>query len=54
MTKKISYETRVREIEHGSATRGMADEATIFYKRLASLLSNVGHILYCNYEMDEM
>ena len=43
--KKRSYENRVREIEFAtftpivmSATGGMAKQATIFYKRLASLL----------------
>ena len=47
MSKKRSYEARIREVEHGtftplifSATGGMADEATTFYKRLASLLSD--------------
>ena len=47
MTKKRSYECRICEIEHGtftplvfSATGGMAVEANIFYKRLASVLSN--------------
>ena len=44
--KKRAYEQRVREIEHASftplvlsATGGFAREATIFYKRLASLLA---------------
>ncbi len=45
--KKRSYEQRIREIEHSSftplvlsATGGLGREATIFYKRLASLLSH--------------
>ena len=45
--KKRAYEARVREVEHSSftplmfaATGGMDHEATTFYKRLASLLSN--------------
>ena len=44
--KKRAYEQRVREVEHSSftpqvlsATGGMANEATIFYKRLASCLA---------------
>ena len=44
--KKRAYEQRVREVEHASftplvlaATGGMANEATHFYKRLASLLA---------------
>ena len=44
--KKNAYEQRVREIEHSSftplifsATGGMGSEATVFYKRLASLLA---------------
>ncbi len=44
--KKNEYETRVREIEHSSftpivlsATGGMAQEATRFYKHLASDLA---------------
>ncbi len=44
--KKRAYEQRVREIEHSSftplvlsASGGMGTEATIFYKRLASLLA---------------
>ena len=44
--KKRSYENRVREIEFAtftpivmSATGGMAKQASIFYKRLASLLA---------------
>ena len=47
MSKKCQYETRIHETECGSftplifsATGGMADEATVFYKCLASLLSN--------------
>ena len=46
MEKKRQYEQRVREIEHASftplvlsATGGMANEATVFYKRLASCLA---------------
>ena len=45
--KKRAYEQRTREIEHASfsplvlaATGGLAREATIFYKRLASMLSS--------------
>ena len=44
--KKKAYEQRVREVEHStftpvvlSATGGMGNEETIFYKRLASLLA---------------
>ena len=44
--KKRAYEQRVREIEHASftplvlsATGGMANQATAFYKRLASRLA---------------
>ena len=44
--KKRAYEQRVREVEHSSltplvfaATGGLGNEATSFYKRLASLLS---------------
>ena len=44
--KKRAYEQRVREVEHASftplvlaATGGMANEATHFFKRLASLLA---------------
>ena len=44
--KKRSYEQRVREVEHSSftplvlsATGGMGNEATTFFKRLASLLA---------------
>ena len=47
LCKKRSYDARIREVEHSSftplifsATGGMAAEATIFYKRLASLLSD--------------
>ena len=45
--KKRLYEQRIREVEFASftplvlsATGGMAKQATIFYKRLASLLAN--------------
>ena len=45
--KKRAYEVRVREVEHSSftplvfaATGGMGHEASTFYKRLASLLSD--------------
>ena len=45
--KKRSYEDRIREVEHSSftplifsATGGMAHEASTFYKRFASLLSD--------------
>ena len=51
--KKRAYEQRVREIEHASftplvlsATGGFAREATIFYKRLASLLATKWEQLY--------
>ena len=44
--KKHAYKQRVREVEHASftplvlsATGGMANEATAFYKRLASCLA---------------
>ena len=44
--KKRAYKQRIREVEHAtftplvlSATGGMASEATIFYKRLASCLA---------------
>ena len=44
--KKRAYEQRIREVEHSSftplvlsATGGMANEATTFYKRLASCLA---------------
>ena len=41
--KKCAYEQRVREVEHASlvlsATGGMANEATVFYKILASCLA---------------
>ena len=46
LEKKRQYEQRVREIEHASftplvlsETGGMASEATVFYKRLASCLA---------------
>ena len=46
MSCKRQYEQRVREIEHTSftplvlsATGGMASEAKMFYKRLASCLA---------------
>ena len=45
--KRRAYGQRIREVEHASfsplffsATGSLAHEATIFYKRLASLLSN--------------
>ena len=45
--KKQAYEQRVREVEHSSftplvlaATGGLGNEASTFYKRLASLLSH--------------
>lgn len=44
--KKRAYEQRIREVEHASftplvmsATGGMANEATLFYKRLASRIA---------------
>ena len=46
LIKKRAYEQRIREIENASftplvlsATGGLAVEATVFYKRLASLLA---------------
>ena len=46
LEKKRQYEQRVREVEHASftplvlsATGGMANEATTFYKRLVSCLA---------------
>ena len=51
--KKRAYEQRVREVEHASftplvfaATGGMANEATHFYKRLASHLATKWDQLY--------
>ena len=51
--KKRAYEQRVREVEHSSftplvlsASGGMGTEATIFYKRLASLLAGKWDIHY--------
>ena len=48
MDKKRAYEQRIREVEHASftplvmsATGGLAKEATNFYKRLASPLTDV-------------
>ncbi len=45
--KRRTYESRVREVEHASftplvmsATGGMAKQATVFYKHLASLLAD--------------
>ena len=45
--KKRAYEQRIREVEHStfsplvlSATGGLAGEANIFYKRLASMLAS--------------
>ena len=45
-TKKRAYEQRIREVEHSSftplvisATGGLANEASTFYKRLASMLA---------------
>ena len=47
ITKKRAYELRIREMEHSSftplvfsASGGMGHEASVFYKRLASLLSD--------------
>ena len=47
LCKKRSYEARIREVEQSSftplifsATEGMANEATMFYRRLVSLLSD--------------
>ena len=46
LAKKRAYSQRIREIEHSSftplilsATGGLANEATVFYKRLASMLA---------------
>jgi len=46
LSEKRAYDLRIREVEHSSftplvfsATGGMGHEANIFYKRLASLLS---------------
>ena len=51
--KKRAYEQRVREVEHASfaplvfsATGGMANEATVFYKKLASCLAMKWHQSY--------
>ncbi len=45
--KKRAYDQRIREVEHAtfiplvlSATGGLSRQATVFYKRLASLLSS--------------
>ena len=47
ITKKRAYKLRIREVEHSSftplvfsASGGMGHEASVFYKRLASLLSD--------------
>ena len=47
--KKRHYRDRIREVEHGSfsplvfsVTGGMAKEASVFYKRLATLLAANG------------
>ena len=47
--KKCAYEQRIREVEHASftplvifATGGLANEASIFYKRLASACLKMG------------
>ena len=49
MKKKLVYGCRVRKVEHGSFTPlvfttngGMAQEATVMYKWLASLLAEKG------------
>ena len=51
--KKRQYEQRIREVEHGtftplvlSSTGGMGKAATVFYKRLASMLSEKRGIPY--------
>ncbi len=51
--KKRQYEQRVREIEHSSfspivlsTSGGMAKQATLFYKRLATLLATKRDISY--------
>ena len=53
MLKKRAYDQRIRDVEHASftpvvlsATGGLANEATAFYKRLASLLSSKWRELY--------
>ena len=52
--KKITYEQRVKKIEHASftllilsSTGGMGREATTFYKRMASLLFDKWAMLSC-------
>ena len=52
--KKRAYEQRIREVEHSSFTPlvlstngGMGNEATTFYKRLASLLAEKWDSPYC-------
>ena len=52
--KKRLYEQRVCEVEFASftplvlsATGGMAKQATVFYKRLASLLASKREFRYC-------
>ena len=53
--KKRTYEQRCREVEHASftplvisATGGLANEASIFYKRLASMLASKWDHPYSN------
>ena len=52
--KKRAYDQRIREVEHAtftplvmSATGGLARQAAVFYKRLASLLSSKINQPYC-------
>ena len=52
--KKREYGQRVRDVECGvftplvfSTTGGMSRECTVFYKWLASLLSEKNHMTYC-------
>ena len=52
--KKWAYDQRIREMEHAtftplvlSATGGLARQAAVFYKRLASLLSSKINQPYC-------
>ena len=52
--KRRAYGQRIREVEHASftpivlaATGGLAQEATIFYKRLAALLATKWNDEYC-------
>ncbi len=50
MEKKRAYQQRIQEVEHTplvlSVTGGMGVEATLFYKRLSSLLAQKWDITY--------